>query len=308
LAGITRDPGALITAHFMLGTVLFYLGEFTASRDHYVQGITLADAHPQIRLPDGRDPAVACRAQMGRVLWLMGYPDQARAMNEAALGSARRAQQPLALAFALFLDMLRRQLSRDAGGTARRGDELSSLAAEHDLAQFRAWAGIVQGWALIATDAEAGIARLKEHLAAYERLGGELSRPHFLALLAEALGAAGRQAEALAVIQEAFASVARTNERYYLAELHRLEGDLAMQSPDPAFRTTAPACVERAVAIARQQGARAWELRALASLARFTAGADARARLSDVYGWFTEGLDQPDLVEARALLDAAQAD
>jgi adenylate cyclase len=312
LAESTRDAGARVTAHYMLGTVLLYLGEVAASRDHYEQGIALADADPRLTLPDDRDPGMSCRAQMGRVLWLLGYPEQARAMSEAALARARRAQHPLALAFALFLDMLRRQMSRDVDGAARVAEELSALTAEHDLVQYRAWAEIVFGWAQAIADPAVGIGQLRESLAAYERMGSELSRPHFLALLAEALGAAGRQAEALSVIKDALASVARTNERYYLAELYRLVGLLAMRSPDAAFRATARECFERAAAMARQQGARSWELRALATLARHEAGgwmdAAVRARLSDVYGWFTEGLDQPDQVEARALLDATQPD
>lgn len=275
-----------MTGHYMLATVLFYLGHLVDSRDHYDEAIALADREPRVVLPDGRDPGVSCRAQMGRVLWLLGYPDQALAMSELALSRARRAEQPLALVFAMFLDMLRRQLSRDVAGTAQAAQALLALAAEHDLPQYRAWASIVSGWALAANDPSGGIARMREHLAAYERMGSELSRSHFLALLADALGAAGSCDEGLAVIEQALASVERTGERYYLAELYRLGGELSFRSSDAPRRDRATDTFRQAIAQARGQQARSWELRAATSLMRAA----------------TTDMTKADAREARALL------
>jgi hypothetical protein len=88
-----NDPRALVTAHYMLGTVLVYLGEITAAREQYVQGIALSDEYAELTLADGRDPGVSCRAQMARVLWLLGYPEQAVAMSDAAQQRARERAQ-----------------------------------------------------------------------------------------------------------------------------------------------------------------------------------------------------------------------
>ena len=305
LAGITGDPGARITAHYMMGTVLFYLGDIRRSRDHHAKGIALADADPLLILPDGRDPNVSCRAQSGRVLWLLGYPAQARAMLDDAVARARRADQPLALAFALFLDMLGYQVSRDIAGAARSSQELLLLAGEHHLAQYRAWAGIVRGWATAASDARAGIEHMRKSLADYDRLGNELARPHFLALLAEALGADGRATEGLAALHEALASVERTGERYYLPEVLRLRGELILRADD-AERASAVSAFADAIAEARRQEARSWELRVSLSVARSAsveARAAALAQLEDCYRTFTEGFDEPDLCDARRLLD-----
>jgi hypothetical protein len=108
----------------------------------------------------------------------------------------------------------------------------------------------------------------RHSLAQYERLGSELSRPHFLALLAEVLGTAGRIDEGLAVIEDALASVERTDERYYLPELQRLLGELSRRSSDSARRAGSTEWFTRAVLDAQRQRARSWELRASVSLAR----------------------------------------
>ena len=166
---------------------------------------------------------------------------------------------------------------------------------------------MVGGWAL--TDegpAEEGIARMRRGLADYTATGAELWVPDFLALLAQAHGRAGRPAAGLELLAEALDRVERNGGRWLEAELHRLRGELllALPEPDPA---AAEACFRRAVAVAREQGARMWELRAATSLARLWRdqgeAAEARDLLAPVYGWFTEGFDTPDLVTARRLLE-----
>jgi predicted ATPase len=305
----TNDPAALVTAHYMLGTVLVYLGEIASARAHYEQGIALSDAHGEIRLPDGRHPGVTCRAQMARVLWLLGYPSQAFAVSEAAGRGAQT--HPHDLAFAFFMDMLLRQFRREIALTEKRAEQLKALSDEHRLPQYRAWAGVLHGWARAAADAAAGIAEMRESLAAYERLGSELSRPHFLGLLAEALGNDGRSEEGLLIVNDALASAERINERYYEAELHRLKGELLNATQPDRHRAEAEACFHQALDVARGQHAKSLELRAATSLARLRQhqgnAAEARSMLADIYNWFTEGLETPDLREARALLDGHPA-
>jgi predicted ATPase len=309
LAQETRDPAALVTAHYMLGTVLVYLGEIASAGEHYVQGIALSDAHRELTLPDGRNPGIACRAQMARVLWLLGHPEQALEVSEAAQRAAQT--HPHDLAFACFLDMLVRQFRREIALTQQRAEHVRALADEHHLPHYRAWAGILHGWARAPSEAAAGIAEMRESLAAYERLGNELSRPHFLALLAETLGNDGRSEESLAAVTEALASVERTGERYYESELHRLKGELLLKSETDQQRAEAEACFHRALEVAQRQHAKSLESRAAMSLARLWQQqdgiAEARAMLAAIYGWFTEGFDTPDLREAKALLQELSA-
>jgi predicted ATPase len=101
--------------------------------------------------------------------------------------------------------------------------------------------------------------------------------------------------------------VETTGERIFEAEVNRIAGELALKSPDPDA-AKAEAYFERALAVAREQQAKSWELRAAMSMARRWRDRgkrdEARELLAPVYGWFTEGFDTLDLKQAKALLDA----
>jgi adenylate cyclase len=131
--------------------------------------------------------------------------------------------------------------------------------------------------------------------------------PYYRALFAEACARAGRLAAGFEAVAEAFDDVRRTDERWWEAELHRTRGELLCLTPADT-RLEAESCFRTAIDIARQQGARALELRAVASLARLQRGGEqereARLLLGRVYRSFTEGFDTADLRDARALLDA----
>ena len=124
-------------------------------------------------------------------------------------------------------------------------------------------------------------------------------------LLAEARASLGHVDEAMTVLEETL-PFAETEERYYEAELHRLRGELLLMRTD-ADREGAELCFRKAIDIARRQSAKSWELRATTSLARLLAKQgntdEARAMLPEIYGWFTEGFDTPDLKDAKTLLD-----
>jgi predicted ATPase len=128
--------------------------------------------------------------------------------------------------------------------------------------------------------------------------------------LADALALTGAIDDGLKVLAEALATAETSGARGADAELHRLRGDLLRRLPSPEF-TEVEACFRRALAVAREQGTRGFELRAAVSLARLLSElgrcAEARDLLAPVYGRFTEGFDMPDLKEAQALLNAFHA-
>ena len=128
--------------------------------------------------------------------------------------------------------------------------------------------------------------------------------PYYLSLLAQVYGKAGRAKEGLVSIDEALSEARTHNERWWDAELHRLRGQLLLMHGADA--SDGEAAILRAIEIARSQQARSLELRATMSLARLwiaqNRGDDARRRLGDVYSWFTEGFETPDLQAARLLL------
>jgi tetratricopeptide (TPR) repeat protein len=308
ILGLARDAGqppALTTAHYMLGTVSVYLGDLVAARQHYADGIALGDAHPGASdLPDGRDPAITCRAQLGRVLWLLGYPDQAVAVSDAAVTLATRSGQPHSIVFALWTDMFLRHFQGDLAAVADRADRILMLAREHDLPQYRTWAGIVRGWALAMQGDPEGVTAMQQNLAVYDRIGSALSRTHFLGMLAQALGTHSQVNEALAVVNDAFADVERYDERYFEAALHRIRGELLLQLPG-ASPADAESAFAASIACAQRQHSKAFELSAATSLARLWRDrrrAAAVAILGAAYSWFTEGHDTADLRAARQLL------
>jgi predicted ATPase len=197
--------------------------------------------------------------------------------------------------------------ARDVATVYAHSNDCVALASEHGFAHWAARSRMLQGWA----DAQkgevaAGIARIRDGLAASEANGTRVSTPLFLTLLAEALALAGKIEEGLATLDDALATAVASGERGWNAEIHRLRGELTrrLPQPDPAkaedsFRT--------ALAIAREQGTRGYELRAATSLARLWGEqgrrSEARDLLAPLYGWFTEGFDTADLKVAKMLLD-----
>jgi predicted ATPase len=154
--------------------------------------------------------------------------------------------------------------------------------------------------------AKEGIEQMYQGLRAHRATGAEAGRPYFLALLAEAHGTLGKPEEGLTVLAEALVHVEHSGERYYEAEIHRLKGELLLQqSSDNAPEVES--CFHHALDIARNQQAKALELRAATSLARLWQQQGKRQEAHDllapVYYWFTEGFETADLKDAKALLD-----
>jgi predicted ATPase len=151
-----------------------------------------------------------------------------------------------------------------------------------------------------------GITQMQQGWAAYRATGANVRQPMYLAPLAEAYGKAGQVDEGLQALAEALAYIAQAGERWWEAELYRLKGELLLlQSSDNQAK--AESCFQQALAIARRQQAKSWELRAAMSLARLWQQqgkrAEAYALLAPIYGWFTEGFDTADLQEAKVLLE-----
>ena len=143
-------------------------------------------------------------------------------------------------------------------------------------------------------------------IAAWRSTGSTLWIPFFLSHLARAYAELGQFEEAWRSIGEATAMMENTKETWCEAEVHRTAGEIALKSPQPDA-AKAEACFRRALAVAREQHAKSWELRAAMSMARLWRDQgkvhQARELLAPIYGWFTEGFDTRDLKEAKALLE-----
>jgi predicted ATPase len=153
-----------------------------------------------------------------------------------------------------------------------------------------------------------GLPQIREGMALELSIGLRCYLPGALCSLAEAQAKAGHAGEGLATLAEALTFVEETGEGYYEAEIHRLRGELLLRRGDAA---EAEASFHSAIEVARRQSAKSWELRATTSLCRLWQQQGkhekARQRLAEIYGWFTEGFDTPDLKEAKTLLEELSA-
>jgi predicted ATPase len=153
-------------------------------------------------------------------------------------------------------------------------------------------------------ETDRGIEWIEASLAAHEAIGSPMGRPHFLALLAGALGQAGKTHEGLAALGKAVDTMKSTGQRYYEAELSRLCGELLVRNSE---NDAAEFYFKESLRVARRQSARSLELRAAMSLARLWRSQgkvkEAGALLGAVYSAFDEGFESRDLVQAKALIE-----
>ena len=237
----------------------------------------------------------------------VGYPDQALKRGNEALALAQRLSHPLSLALAEGMAVFLHQFRREARAAQETAEVAIALSTEHGLTEFFAYATTLRGWAMSQQGPnEKGITQIEEGLAASRTTGAELFRPYFLTLLAEVCMETGRLDDGLDALTEALAAADEHENRAFEAETHRLKGELLLRQNNSNV-TEARSCFERAVEIARKQSAKSLELRATMSLARLLAKQgrrdEARTMLEEIHGWFTEGFDTADLIDAKALLD-----
>lgn len=154
-----------------------------------------------------------------------------------------------------------------------------------------------------------GIGEMEEGLRDWQATGTQAWSSLYLGLLADARLEAGQVGEARDTLDEAFEAVQQSGERMVEAELHRLRGEMLLAQGE---NEDAEACFREAVEVARQQQARSWELRAAVDLSRVLQQRgeqkEAHDVLQEIHGWFTEGLNTPDLRHARHLLDRLAGD
>jgi predicted ATPase len=309
LAQDQQDTALLLVAHWMLGQTLFWLGEMSLTRAHLEESMALYDArqHHTLAVRYGTDPGVTCRSYTASVLWLLGYPAQARRRDYEAAALAQELSHPFSLGLTLLHSAWIHQYRREWQSAQERAETLIALSTEQGFPLWLAEGTMVRGCALVMQgQGTEGIAQMRQGEAALQATGGRLSLTYNLAQRIEAYRQVGQTEAGLAVLTDALGLLDKTGERLWEAELYRLQGELLL-SRTTEHHAEAAACFQQALDIARRQQAKSLELRAAVSLARLwqQQGTPAAARqvLGDVYHWFTEGFDTIDLQEARVLLD-----
>ncbi len=298
-----------IKLEIAFANVLSLTGDLVDGKEHYDRALAIYDPaeHRTLTTRSGRDVGVTLLSYRSPCVWQLGYPAASRDDAERAVKKARETGHATTLAYAL---------SRAAGTHTWRGnyaaadaqlDELIALADEKGKALGTAMRG--QLFALTGNASDA-VRAITSGITSLRSTGATLYEPRHLWYLAMAYAELGQPDDARRCIDDAIDKVERSKEKWCEAEVHRIAGEVALKSlaPDPE---KAEAYFEHALAVARQQQTKSWELRAATSLARLWRDQgkrnEARELLAPVYGWFTEGFDTLDLKEAKALLDELHA-
>jgi serine/threonine protein kinase/predicted ATPase len=308
LAGAAQDPPSLVAAHWALVEASFWTGDFDTTESHCQQLVNLYDDDRDcsLALVYGQDPLVICNAYHATLLLLTGYPEQAFSRLEKSRARAEELGYPFDLGITLFWAAQFYLIGNDPERTQKEAAAATALSQEHGFALILSLAEFYRGWALAHRgELEAGIAGMTNGKTALRATGAKVYGSFAEALLAEALGRAGRMEAAERLIDEAISLAESKNERFFEAEVHRIKGELLRLGG--ATESEVTACFRHAIQISRQQRAKLLELRATTSLSLWWQQhgkiAEAREILAGIYCWFSEGLDTEDLKEAKALLD-----
>ena len=305
-AEASARPAFLIGALHVGGVSREFMGELVESSRMLERARELHDPleHKKLTAMYGIDPGMQARSMSARPLWALGYPDRALERSQETIEIGRSQRQRVTFVFAMIVAQGVRLYRGEAAEALALGTEILALCHEFQFPQEAEWARAFHGSAhALVGETEQGIAELRQSLHALQALGSDLVRTVFLSLLADAAWRAGRVDEGHQALDEAFAHSDRTTERGFLAELHRVRGQLFALHRREA---DAEEQFRMSLEIARQQEARSFELRTATALGRLLHGsgrtAEARALVAPVYAWFTEGLGTADLAAARTLL------
>jgi class 3 adenylate cyclase/tetratricopeptide (TPR) repeat protein len=295
-----NDPAKLVQAHGSLGAGLLWLGELSAAQKHleWAKDIT----------GPAKDVPFQTAASLSLLAWdlaILGYFEQAMKISEQVFAWVQSLSRPFTLAITLRLACEFDQLRRDDEAALKHSGKLLQVGAEYGFRGPMAIATVIHGWATSCHgEAESGIVEMRRGIDDNAATGARA--PSWLLVpLVETWARSGQIIDAEHLLDEVIATVQQTHERMQEAELYRLKGELGLKTP--GNEAEAEICFRQAIEVAQRQSAKWWELRAGMSLARLLRDTnrrdEAHTMLAEIYNWFTEGFDLPDLKEAKALLE-----
>ena len=308
LAEKRRETAPRMIGHRLMGTSLMLTGEIAKSRAQYNQAFALYDPakHRPLATRFGQDVGVSIFVYRAWVQWLLGYPESALADADHALQDAREAGHAGTLMYAQFHTSVTNILCAKYVAANLQSVEVVRLADAKGAALWKAL-GTMQKACVLALSGNAAeaIPMFTSGITTYRSTGSRVYLPFFLLHLSGAHAEAGQFDDAWRCIGEAMAVAETTNERWCEAEINRLTGEIALKLARRGS-SQVESYFERALAVAREQQAKSWELRAAMSMARLWRDQgkrdEARDLLAPIYGQFTEGFDTRDLLKAKALL------
>jgi predicted ATPase/class 3 adenylate cyclase len=306
----TADESLRLAAHRLAGITAMYAGDFPEARSEFETILQLYDPtrHRPPPVHYVHDPEVSALTYLSLVLWMLGYPEQAQRSSEAAFRCAAGLNQANLTAHVHnFAGAGLAELLGDLSAVRAHANAIVDLADRHSLGYWRVNGLILRGWTMAREGAaQAGIETMRANATARAARGVSWYQVRYLCMLAEAHAQAEQAELGLQVVTEARHLIARSDERMWEGELHRVEGEL--RRAQGASTAEIGACLAQALEKTRRQGAKSLELRAAISLARLWRAngllGEARNLVAAAYGSFTEGFETLDLRRARALLDS----
>lgn len=293
-----------VEAHRALGATLYYLSEFKNALAHFEAGLALYQPQHAF-LHYVADPGITLLAYAAPLLWCIGYPEQAvqRIRRAEKIGQARK--HPFSEAVLRYFTTVVYQYQGDVDKVDASATRLLNVCQEHGFSVWESAGTVLKGWAIAMRDkpnSAEGIAMIQNGIAAWKSMRAEVQLPFFHALLADAYRRAGQVDMALQTLDTAIDVVHKTGERAYLAELYRRKG--CLYRPESA---EAAVCFEKALTVARAQGAKFWELRAAIRLSRVyqaqgKPNTEIHELLKPIVNSFVEGVDTPVVKAAKQLL------
>jgi len=298
-----EESGYLLEAERAVGTTLAGRGCHHEALEHFENGIRIYDPakHHVHTLHFASDPGLTCLLWSLVPLWIVGYPEQAIKRSDYALALATDLHHAFTLSFAAAFAAWVRVFCRDWAAARQYAENAIRICSDRGFLLWLAVSNVFHGRALVKCgEPDTGMPELRLGIASYRRTGAQIAVPQLLSQLAESHLELNQLDEGLAVLQEAIDTAEHNDERFWEAELVRLQGDFLL-----AGKASEGRIVERyqaAVDIARRQGAKSLELRGLMSLVELRNHADDRAQLRSLYDWFSGQHPYRDLSRAKELL------
>jgi len=308
--GLDRPTTTVL--HYLRGTAHLHLGNFAQSIRDLETALSLyeEDVCRPVSFIAGYHLRSFTLTWLGLAYLYAGSLDLAAQTISAAVSDARSRSHPFTLVSALLARARFCNDTRDLAGAVAATEEGMAIAVEQRSPYHVSRASVLRAVNAVGSGRAAeGIARMEEALSAHRATGADFLRAYNLSRLAEAHACAGDGARATTLARQAIAEVERTGERWWEAEAHRIHGEILLAAASPN-RDAAEACFERALACARRQNARLWELHAALNLARLWSSNGARERaqrlLAPVCHAF-EGVEIVAVAEAKRLLKTPSA-
>lgn len=300
-----------VLAHEAVGFTLFAQGKFADAHAELERSISLCEDSKAAEYLDlsAQDPRVHVRVYDGMALCLLGHPDRALRRCTEARRYANASQHPFSEAIVQTISLRVHQLRGDAAAVAGGSDAAIAFCEEHQFVHYLAMALILRGWArAYQGEFEKGIAEIQEGLKQERATGALLFESYALGLLGDACIENKRYGQALAFLKQAQLRLNdEKSERFFAAEIYRLLAETHLRSNQDVDQAEYYFC--KGLEAAREQKAKSFELRlclSMCGLSELRQNADkCRLQLGEIFGWFSEGFDTPDLVRAKARLESA---